>query len=78
MDYAATFGTPNGRRVLWDLLSKCHVFQPSFKPGQSPEMTAFREGERNIGLQVMATMEIRTTEELKGYAETEEEQWPST
>ncbi len=38
---------PLGRRFIWRMLSKCHVFQTSI----GPNMEAL-EGERNIGLQL--------------------------
>lgn len=40
-----------GRAFLWRLFEKCHMFQTSFM-AESPLTTAFREGERNIGLRL--------------------------
>lgn len=73
IDYRHTFNTEPGRRVLWDLLTRCHIFQSSFKPGAPSEVTAFREGERNVGLQIMAMMQIEDVEKLQEYAQTEED-----
>lgn len=41
---------PRGRRIAWDLMSKCHVFESSFSPNLS--QTNFNEGERNVGLRL--------------------------
>jgi hypothetical protein len=41
----------NGRIYLWDLLAKCGVNRTSFTGNSG---TFFKEGERNIGLQVQA------------------------
>lgn len=46
--------TPKGRNWVWSkLLTPCHVFGTSFEPGDALTM-AFREGERNIGLALVA------------------------
>lgn len=42
-----------GRALVWELLSRSHIMHTSVMPGQTPEMTAFREGERNIGLALL-------------------------
>jgi len=42
--------TEQGRRFIWKYLSKCGVFRSSFTGNSN---TFFREGERNIGLQLM-------------------------
>ena len=47
--------TSSGRDWIWRLLGSCHVFESSFVQGQ-PESTAFREGERNIGLQFLGAI----------------------
>ena len=44
--------TPVGRRWVHELLESCHVFHVSF--AQDALVTAFREGERSIGLRVLA------------------------
>lgn len=45
-----------GRRVLSCLLSRdmAHVWQPSMSA--DPHQTAFREGERNVGLKILAAL----------------------
>jgi hypothetical protein len=41
-----------GRLVLWELLCRSGVFRSSFS--QDSHQTAFHEGERNIGLVLLA------------------------
>ena len=44
-----------GRRFVGRLLQSCHLYESSFAgPGSSKSATYFREGERNVGLQVLA------------------------
>lgn len=52
---AAAMGTPQGRAYFWHLLGTCHVFATSWSPDAST--TAFKEGERNIGLAVLASIQ---------------------
>jgi len=40
-----------GRRFVWRLLQVCHLYETSFT---GTSATFFREGERNVGLQVLA------------------------
>lgn len=51
----------DGREVLQDLFSRCHVFN-STMTGNS--WTYFREGERNIGLQLLEMLDIGRYEQL--------------
>jgi len=48
---------PQGRNWMWDLLEGAHMFRPSFIPGD-PHASAFAEGERNIGLKLLADIMI--------------------
>lgn len=46
---------PHGRNFMWDLLEQTHMLSTSFS---SDAMTmAFREGERNFGLQLWARIQ---------------------
>ena len=45
---------PNGRQFVWELLSRTKVFQSCFST-RALEM-AFHEGERNIGLALLADL----------------------
>jgi hypothetical protein len=42
-----------GRRFMWRLLQRTGIYQLSFVPGDST-VTAFREGNRNQGLQLLS------------------------
>ena len=43
---------PQSRRFLWWLLSSCGIYATSFN--ESAALAALREGERNVGLRVLA------------------------
>lgn len=44
---------PGSRAWMHELLTMCHIFAPSFA-GEQTHRTAFAEGERNIGLILLA------------------------
>lgn len=50
---ATLLSSPQGRNWMWDLMTLGHVFETTFVPGDALSM-AFREGERNIGLRLIA------------------------
>jgi hypothetical protein len=45
---AGIMSSPDGRAWMWSVLSLCHIYGLSYD--QDASVTAFREGERNIGL----------------------------
>ena len=49
---AALMADAGGRALVWSLLGQCGVFRSSFTP--CPGQTAFNEGQRAIGLSVLA------------------------
>lgn len=53
-DFRTIVATRAGRRFIWRYLGRCGVFESSFIPEQKEAATFFREGERNIGLQLLA------------------------
>ncbi len=53
-DYRRVFGTDQGKRVLWDILKNAHIMSPCYS-GRAEE-AVFRDGERNVGLRIMATL----------------------
>ena len=55
----AIMKTANGRSWLFRILEACHIFQPSIVIGQ-PDATAFREGERNVGLRLLQIVQRMT------------------
>ena len=46
-------GTRAGRAYIWELLTFCHVFRTSIVAGD-PYATHVQEGERNVGLKLLA------------------------
>lgn len=52
---AKFLGSKDARDWMYDLLSDCHIYHPSHVPGD-PYSTAFREGERNIGLRILSNI----------------------
>lgn len=54
-DFSWLMNDPRGRRYVWALLARCGVYQSSFARAQGNFAgMSFFEGERNIGLELMA------------------------
>jgi hypothetical protein len=53
--YKSLLNNPDGKRVLWDILEMCGVFQLSMT-GNS--WTYFNEGKSSIGLYIMTMLNI--------------------
>jgi hypothetical protein len=53
-DMRFILSTPQGRRFIWRYLTRCGVFALSYS--HSGSETAFNEGQRNIGLKLMAEL----------------------
>ena len=53
--------TAAGRRWIYDWLDRCHIFGTTFIAG-SPDSSAFAEGERNVGLQLLADVQKSASE----------------
>lgn len=66
--YGITFNSKEGKHVLRDLLEVCHVFHTSYVPERGLD-TAFREGERNIGLRILDKLNLDDIQELQEFAE---------
>lgn len=60
-DFRRVFASPAGRRVLWQILEWAHLFRPVAVKGDSHE-TYRRDGERNIGLRILATLNAEPLE----------------
>lgn len=58
-DYETTFGSPNGQRVIADLMTTFNWGRSSHTPGD-PYETAFREGERHVILHILNTLGKRS------------------
>jgi hypothetical protein len=52
-DLKTVMSTAQGRRFVWRMLGQAGIFRPSFVAG-SPDTTAFNDGARNQGLNLMA------------------------
>lgn len=50
-DIRIVLGTASGRRIFWRYLEECGVFKTSFTGNST---TFFNEGQRNIGLKILA------------------------
>jgi len=62
-DFRAVFmGSDAGKRVLWQILRWGKMFGTVAQPN-NPHMTYFRDGERNIGLRIMHTMNAEPAEQ---------------
>lgn len=48
-DLKFLLNTPQGLRVLWGLIAKCGIYEPSFTGGSE---TFYKEGKRAIGLEL--------------------------
>ena len=55
-DIRDVLSTPGGRRFIWRLLAESNTIDASFVPGQY-DMTAFKEGQRDIGLKILLDIE---------------------
>ena len=64
-DFKWLMGSKRGRRIVWRLLERTGVFRTSFT-GNSE--TFFREGQRNVGLMLMAQIHEGTTFRLGKFA----------
>jgi len=56
-DFQIVFGTPQGQRVLSQILRWSHLWHSSMS--QSATDMAFAEGERNVGLKIIAALSYR-------------------
>jgi hypothetical protein len=55
-DFRQVFlATDQGRRVLYEIFTWANLFRAVFIPGD-PYATHYRDGERNIGLKILATL----------------------
>lgn len=52
MDYKVCFGTPEGKRVLLDLMVRNWMFHQTFDP-KNPDVSTFRQGCRHTVLDII-------------------------
>ena len=58
--YRNVFMSPEGEKVLQDLMKVHHVKSSSFDP--NPQVAAFKEGERNVILRILTRMNLDISE----------------
>lgn len=63
--------TQEGRRCLYHILDWAHMHHSSVVPGGDSHQTYFLEGERNIGLQILAVLNAEPAEPLEVQLEKE-------
>lgn len=49
-DFVELLGSPSGRRVLWNLLAYCRIYEDSFTGNSA---TFHNEGRRSVGLHIL-------------------------
>ncbi|GEM_PF-3672302 len=70
-DFRAVFlSDKRGKRVLYEILTWARLFQPAYVPGDA-YATHYRDGERNIGLKILAVINAEPAEAAEA-AETED------
>lgn len=57
-------GTPEGERVIGYLLDFCHVYHTTMHPDGDSHKTAFNEGQRSVGLELIALL-VREPDQFK-------------
>ncbi|MHA1567554.1 MAG: Bbp19 family protein [Alphaproteobacteria bacterium] len=67
-DFNAVFRDARARRVLYKILEWGHVYQPAHVAGDS-HATAFRDGERNMALRILAAINAEVETEPQERAE---------
>ena len=73
LDLREVFGSEAGKRVLWQLLEWCHVYNIIAVRGD-PHQTYFKDGARSIGLKILAAMNMEPLErELEAQSEEPED-----
>lgn len=71
-DWANLLASREGRRIVWDILSRCGVFRSSYRGNAD---TNFLEGERNIGLSIINERIIPNGAQLFGEMMAEHAEW---
>lgn len=59
----ALLSTRPGREWIWEVLSAAHIFSTSFVRGDAGA-SAFQEGERNMGLRLLADLQRHAPDEF--------------
>lgn len=72
-DYKKTFNTPEGKRVLYDIMKKCHILSPVFNPKNDFEVY-INEGKRNVALMLLTILDTDVEDLLRRIEETSEQE----
>ena len=60
--YQKIFSTPEGKKVLYDLMKNHHILTPIFGKGLSDKEIFAREGDRNVFLRILSMLKIDAKE----------------
>ena len=61
-NYKQAFSTPMGKAVLLDLMQEHYMLKPTYQGTEDAIGIAFRDGQRNVVLRILATMEFDASE----------------
>jgi hypothetical protein len=61
-DLQNLLATGNGRRVLWNILSFCNVYDDLM--GETPEQTAYTVGRRDVGIKIIKDISVADAHRL--------------
>lgn len=59
----ALMSIPAGRQWIYEKLSECHVYSPTFVVGD-PYLSSFKEGERHVGLGILQDVMLASPEQF--------------
>lgn len=58
LDFKRTFTTPEGKRVLYDLMGFCNFMKPTLNKNNDPIEMAFNEGKRQVVLMILTKCQL--------------------
>ena len=61
-NYKQAFSTESGKAVLLDLLAEHYMMKPVFQGTEDAIGIAFRDGQRQVVLRILATMQLDVSE----------------
>ena len=73
LDYKRTFNTPEGKRVLYDLMVQHYVLKPTIQGKTGPITMAHREGQRAVIARIISQLKTNPEMFLKMIEEGEHE-----
>lgn len=63
--YQDVFSSDEGKRVLIDILSRCHMTEPTIRAGDTQEQYLVREGKRQVALYILKQVNFDIDEYIK-------------